>query len=792
MTRPTRESFEQLVHAHHAAVYRSALRIVGETAAAADVAQEVFVRALRGQLHLDAARSERATLCWLAVRLAHNAVRARRRRRRHEENAMADPIRTDLRDPAATAAAADLREALQRAVAELPDELRVPLELHCRDDLTLAAIGSACSLSTSTVHDRVQRGLARLREALAHRGFAPAAAALPGLVAGLTPAPVPVGLAARLLAAGRAVPITAASAARRIAVALGLGVTAVGLVFVARAWATVTVGAVPPATANGAAPFAAGPPAAPRAGGEVERVTVAAAAAATGQPASAPGALAGSFVLAGSVVDAAAWPVTDVAVVAVAAGGLKPFELGRTTTDGAGRFRLDVHPAELSPRAIRVVVREQGDDLLITDEIALPRPADAAPLALALPAAAGLATDRFEWRVDVVDGSGNALAGVAVAVHRGPLSAPGRVGGTCEASATTGVDGVATLRGRTLGEKWLLVDGRSLGMAQSFEPCVLERGGQHQRRVVLAAGASLTVLVTDLAGRDPEWCSVWLEDERTGLALSPRPGATAEGHRFTGLGDGPFTVRAEAGADLSPAALRGRTAAAGPVTVRLKPRGDVRDVGDHMAELHGTVVDAVTAQPLALGAFAVDVLESRGGESSSPFDRIVPRGPAQRLSDGSERRGFDLVGLEAGRHAVVVDVAGYAPAVHECELRAGELRSDLRIELLRGATVTGRVLDRGSPAVPVRVFVVGVGARADENIAAWREYAAAAGGPGAAPSWLACATWSGEDGSFRLGRVPPGIALRLVALGADGRVAVAPLGSLQPGESLGDRELRMR
>lgn len=73
MTRLTRDQFARLVREHHAAVYRSARRFVGDGAAAADVAQEVFLRALHGKVRLRDAE-QRASLCWLATKLGQLGV----------------------------------------------------------------------------------------------------------------------------------------------------------------------------------------------------------------------------------------------------------------------------------------------------------------------------------------------------------------------------------------------------------------------------------------------------------------------------------------------------------------------------------------------------------------------------------------------------------------------------------------------------------------------------------------------------------------------------------------------
>src|SRR5262245_25619351 len=118
MPRPAPPEFERLVRDHHAAVYRSAHRVLGDGPAAADTAQDVFVRLLAGKVALDPAADERAVLCWLATRLAQNAARAARRRRHHEDLAMRPTSHDD--DPARRCADADLHAILRQHTAELP------------------------------------------------------------------------------------------------------------------------------------------------------------------------------------------------------------------------------------------------------------------------------------------------------------------------------------------------------------------------------------------------------------------------------------------------------------------------------------------------------------------------------------------------------------------------------------------------------------------------------------------------------------------------------------------------
>ncbi|HEX5052346.1 MAG TPA: sigma-70 family RNA polymerase sigma factor [Planctomycetota bacterium] len=778
MPRPPRDQFEALVREHHDAVYRAASRVLADSATAADVAQDVFVRVLQGKVHLDRAESVRATLCWLATMLGNNARRARRRRERHEENAM----RTGERhDPAGHLDDKDLQLAVQRAVDELPPDLQLPLLLRCQDELTFASIGSALRVSESTAHERVQRALQRLRQALVGRGFAVAVGSLPPIVAA-QPAPAsPLGLQSRLLALAEGVPMAAVAWGRRALVA-ALGTASLAVV----AFAANPFGGAPggePATAGPvvAAPSGAQdpPPAAPA----PNRTVVTPAIPAAGQE---PVPAIATHVFTGTVHDAAAWPLAGATVAAYTAGGQKPNRIAAATTDAAGAFRLQFRDPEFGARFVRLAVIEQDHMLLETADIALPHDDTAEPLRLVLPAAAGTATSRFVLAVRVQSSDGNALCGVPVRLFSAnePHPYPGQARG--EVETATGADGTALLGGRALGAKWLFVDGREAGCAASFTPFAVDRAGNLETRIVLPAGRTLAGSIARLDGEPIEWANAWLEDEQSQLQHPGRmqPGG---GVVFTGLGAGPYTLHVYA-KDCSAMRRTGLRPGSAALTVALKRSDDTRDVGEHMGELHGRLVDAATGATVSFGAFCVEVLPRRDGESTLLLDAAEPPGPSQTMASDARFEQFHEGGLAPGRWVLVARVAGYAVAAQEFTLGEHTMRTDLTIPLVRGAEVRGTCTDAAGRPVPgASVFVVGVGELADRCLDAWRaqlqasergEADVGAADPSVSVAW----GFSDADGSFVLRAVPPGVAVRLTARAKGRELVVLPPRSFQAGE----------
>lgn len=796
MVAMSRASFEQLVSEHHAAVFRCVRRLRGDDAAAADVCQDVFLRVLQGKANLEAARDPRAVLCWLGARLSANAVRADRRRRHHEENAMSHDhlAGRDLPAPAELVERTEVARAVAAAVDELPDELRLPLLLRCQDELTLAQIGTVLAVPVSTVHERIERASARVRARLQQRGETVAPAALPALFAALPSAAPPQGLASRLLGLFDAPWLWTVNVARRAAIACAAGVAVVAAV-VAASWPEARSGVAPATSVSrattGEVRTMQDPQTPVRQEPATGRVPVvqpgAVPAAGPVGPVAAPAVPASTF--AGIVRDVTAAPVAGVMVHLVAGGGLKPFDVAEPVrTDADGRFSIvsdGRHGAAwLTPGAVRLVVVDGVRRLLSTGDLPQVRAADAPPIELVLPASVGDAASTFRLEVVVHDAAGSALAGVPVQLFDWELPAPPPGWGARQASVVTEVGGAATMDGRGLGPRWLFVDGRSLGLQARYERIDVRAAGSLRHAVVLAPGGTTRVRVVQLDDSVPEQLRAVLTHDGSGLdhhATMAADGTCS----FAGLGAGTHTLRLHAG-DLSPVRIPGVQAGDPERLVRCKPLADPRDVGDHAGEVHGELVDAATGELVAFGPFAVRVERLRSGASSWAGDRLQPHRSSQQLEAGGRRTAFHEGGLEPGDHALVVDVPGYALAIEPFSLAANELRAGVRVQLVRPPRVSGRLVGAdGAPLAKARVFVVGDGPLADAVLASWAEHRPDPLDVGAAePSVTLGAAWTDAAGAFVLGRLPPGLPLRLVVHHPAAAQLVQSLPALQSGERL--------
>lgn len=144
-------------------VYGVALRVLGNTTAAEDVVQEVFLQLWRNPQAFDADRGRLAP--WLAV-IARNRAIDLLRKRPMEDDIDELPISTgvNLEDEAAERIAINkVREAL----AQLPQDQRRLLEMAFFEGLTHSEIAGKTGEPLGTVKTRIRSGLLALRKAFA-------------------------------------------------------------------------------------------------------------------------------------------------------------------------------------------------------------------------------------------------------------------------------------------------------------------------------------------------------------------------------------------------------------------------------------------------------------------------------------------------------------------------------------------------------------------------------------------------------------------------------------------------
>ncbi|PWV47973.1 RNA polymerase sigma factor [Nocardiopsis sp. L17-MgMaSL7] len=157
-------AFEILVRRHQDAVYRIALRTLGDAAEARDAAQEALITAWR---KLPDLRDPKAFPAWLhrmVGRLALNALRARRPEDPAEEDH--EGLWERGAGPADSALATDLHEALREALSGLPPPQRICWVLREMEGLGYEEIAEIVDTTPTAVRGRIHRARTHLVEAL--------------------------------------------------------------------------------------------------------------------------------------------------------------------------------------------------------------------------------------------------------------------------------------------------------------------------------------------------------------------------------------------------------------------------------------------------------------------------------------------------------------------------------------------------------------------------------------------------------------------------------------------------
>lgn len=157
-------------------IYSLAYRLMGQEAAAQDIAQEVFLRVHKAAHQLDPQRDPLPWLLTITTNLCREKWRSRQGRQDKATTSLdADPDHTRDVPSAGAAPDAALLEAeqgrlLEEALARLPDNMREVVVLHDLQGLSHEQIAGILDEAATAVRKRYSRALVKLRELLqAHR-----------------------------------------------------------------------------------------------------------------------------------------------------------------------------------------------------------------------------------------------------------------------------------------------------------------------------------------------------------------------------------------------------------------------------------------------------------------------------------------------------------------------------------------------------------------------------------------------------------------------------------------------
>jgi len=167
-------ALNELMERHGAKLFNYLIRCLQNEEDAADAAQETFVRVYQNRAKFDT--SQRFST-WLYA-IASNLVKDRYRYRTHHPQVSLEaenPVTgTDFREklpehrptPTESLQTTERAEAVRQALAQLPEELRIPLLLSEYEELSHAEIGAILKCSAKAVETRLYRARQQLRTSL--------------------------------------------------------------------------------------------------------------------------------------------------------------------------------------------------------------------------------------------------------------------------------------------------------------------------------------------------------------------------------------------------------------------------------------------------------------------------------------------------------------------------------------------------------------------------------------------------------------------------------------------------
>jgi RNA polymerase sigma-70 factor, ECF subfamily len=161
-------AFERLSSAYADRLFMLLLRLLGDRGEAEDVAQEVMLRAWQG---ISRFRGESSYFTWLYRIAVNEANRALEKRARRPAGV---PIGADelqlpdspLLDPSRQAENNELREALARALAELPPALRTAIVLRDVEGLSTQEAAEIAGIGQAAFKSRLHQARLRVRAAI--------------------------------------------------------------------------------------------------------------------------------------------------------------------------------------------------------------------------------------------------------------------------------------------------------------------------------------------------------------------------------------------------------------------------------------------------------------------------------------------------------------------------------------------------------------------------------------------------------------------------------------------------
>lgn len=160
---------ENLAREHAQLIYRIAYCVLRNHHDAEDVAQDVFLRALRHKRKLRSLAQPKAWLARIAWRAAIERAGSRGRLAEADLDVVIAGLHSARPDPERLAANEQMQGLVDQMLASLPAKLRAAVLLSAIEELNSREIAEVLEIPETSVRTRIMRGRALLREKLKAR-----------------------------------------------------------------------------------------------------------------------------------------------------------------------------------------------------------------------------------------------------------------------------------------------------------------------------------------------------------------------------------------------------------------------------------------------------------------------------------------------------------------------------------------------------------------------------------------------------------------------------------------------
>jgi RNA polymerase sigma-70 factor (ECF subfamily) len=160
-------ALRETYRAYSPAVFGLALRVLGSDGLAQEVTQDVFVRLWEQPTRFDPDRGQlRAYLLAMTHSRAVERVRSEESQRRRRDAAGRERLTNTPADPASIVVARADGDAVRAALAELPDDQRVAIEMAYFEGLSYREVADSLGEPEGTVKYRIRSGMQKMKSAL--------------------------------------------------------------------------------------------------------------------------------------------------------------------------------------------------------------------------------------------------------------------------------------------------------------------------------------------------------------------------------------------------------------------------------------------------------------------------------------------------------------------------------------------------------------------------------------------------------------------------------------------------